>query len=161
MSNRALCSVIEHYSCRRIAETFIWTLVLTDEYRYRILKLLQHDPRASQRKIANTLGISLGRVNFCVQALIEKGLIKASNFRSNPNKAAYLYYLTPKGLEEKTKVTLRFFKHKLTEYEALKRELDELKGEAAILNIKQPLSEASKAMSRESTKKGARRDNAD
>lgn len=104
--------------------------MLTDEYRYRILKLLESDPQASQRRIADELGISLGRVNFCLQALIEKGLIKVNNFRSNTNKRAYLYYLTPKGFDEKTKVTLRFFKHKLTEYETLKHELEELKLEA-------------------------------
>ena len=105
--------------------------MLTDEYRYRILKLLEADPHASQRRIAEELGISLGRVNFCLQALIEKGLIKVDNFRSNSNKRAYLYYLTRKGFDEKTKVTLRFFKRKLTEYEDLKRELEELKFEAA------------------------------
>jgi EPS-associated MarR family transcriptional regulator len=112
-------------------------LMLTDEYRYRILKLLEEDPQASQRKIASELGISLGRVNFCLQALIEKGLVKANNFRNNPNKRAYLYLLTPKGIEEKTKVTLRFFKHKLTEYETLKRELDELKSEAAKVRLRE------------------------
>lgn len=107
--------------------------MLTDEYRYRILKLLEEDPHASQRKIASELGISLGRVNYCLQALIEKGLVKANNFRNSPNKEAYLYLLTPKGIEEKAKVTLRFFRHKLGEYRALKRELDALKTEAAKL----------------------------
>lgn len=110
--------------------------MLTDEYRYRILKLLDEDPHASQRRIADELGISLGRVNFCLQALIEKGLVKANNFRNNPNKRAYLYLLTPKGIEEKTRVTLRFFKHKLSEYETLKRELDELKSEATKLRAR-------------------------
>lgn len=105
--------------------------VLTDEYRYRILKLLQADPHASQRKIADELGISLGRVNFCLQALIEKGLIKAKNFRNSANKRAYLYLLTPRGIEEKARVTARFLRRKLDEYEILKRELEELQGEAA------------------------------
>lgn len=104
--------------------------MLTDEYRYRILKLLEADPHASQRKIADELGISLGRVNYCLQALIERGLIKANNFRNSTNKRAYLYLLTPKGIEEKAKVTVRFLKHRLVEYEALKRELDELRREA-------------------------------
>jgi len=104
--------------------------VLTDETRYRILKLLEADPHASQRRIADELGISLGRVNFCVQALIQKGLVKANNFRNNANKRAYLYYLTPRGVEEKAKVTARFLKRKLEEYEALKRELEELQREA-------------------------------
>jgi len=104
--------------------------VLTDEYRYRILKLLEADPHASQRRIADELGISLGRVNYCLQALIEKGLIKAKNFRNSTNKRAYLYLLTPKGIEEKTRVTLRFLRVKLNEYEALERELEVLRREA-------------------------------
>jgi EPS-associated MarR family transcriptional regulator len=109
--------------------------VLTDEYRYRILKLLAADPHASQRKIADELGISLGRVNFCLQALIEKGLIKANNFRNSSNKRAYLYFLTPTGIEEKAIVTARFLKRKLDEYEALKREVEELQREAAVAPI--------------------------
>ena len=105
--------------------------MLTDEYRYRILKLLEADPHASQRKIADELGISLGRVNFCLQALIEKGLVKANNFRSSTNKRAYLYLLTPRGIEEKARVTARFLRAKLDEYEALKREVEQLQHEAA------------------------------
>jgi len=105
--------------------------VLTDETRYRILKLLEAEPHASQRRIAEELGISLGRVNFCVQALIEKGLVKANNFRNSANKRAYLYLLTPRGIEEKAVVTARFLKRKLDEYESLKREVQELQQEAA------------------------------
>jgi len=105
--------------------------VLTDEYRYRILKLLEADPHASQRRIADELGISLGRVNYCLQALIEKGLVKVNNFRSSTNKRAYLYLLTPRGIEEKARVTARFLRVKLNEYETLKRELEELQREAA------------------------------
>ena len=85
---------------------------------------------ASQRRIAHELGISLGRVNFCLQALIQKGLVKANNFRNNSSKRAYLYLLTPKGIEEKAMVTARFLKRKLQEYDALKRELEELQREA-------------------------------
>src|SRR6266480_2230663 len=102
-------------------------IVLTDETRYRILKLLEADPHASQRRIAEELDISLGRVNFCLQALIEKGLIKVNNFRNNSHKRAYLYYLTPKGIEEKAIVTVRFLKRKLDDYEALKQEVEELR----------------------------------
>jgi EPS-associated MarR family transcriptional regulator len=107
--------------------------VLTDEYRYRILKLLEADPQASQRRIADELGISLGRVNYCLQALIEKGLVKVNNFRGSSNKRAYLYLLTPRGIEEKATVTARFLRVKLDEYEILKRELEELQREAARL----------------------------
>jgi len=105
--------------------------MLTDEYRYRILKLLEADPHASQRRIADELGISLGRVNFCLRALTEKGLVKVNNFRSNANKRAYLYLLTPRGIEEKAVVTARFLKRKLDEYEALKREVEQLQRETA------------------------------
>jgi EPS-associated MarR family transcriptional regulator len=104
--------------------------VLTDETRYRILRLLEADPHASQRRIAGELGISVGRVNYCLQALIERGLVKAKNFRNSANKRAYLYLLTPRGIEEKAIVTARFLRIKLAEYEALKRELEELQREA-------------------------------
>lgn len=107
--------------------------MLTDEYRYRILKLLGADPQASQRRIADELGISLGRVNYCLQALIAKGLVKVNNFRGSSNKRAYLYLLTPRGIEEKATVTARFLRVKLGEYEILKRELEELQREAARL----------------------------
>jgi EPS-associated MarR family transcriptional regulator len=107
--------------------------VLTEETRYRILKLLEDEPKASQRRIADELGISLGRVNFCLQALIEKGLIKVNNFRNNTNKRAYLYFLTPKGIEEKARVTVSFLQVKLAEYESLKKELEQLQREATKL----------------------------
>jgi len=113
--------------------------MLTDEYRYRILKLLEKNPTASQREIARELGVSLGRVNFCLQALIEKGLIKVNNFRKNESKRAYLYYLTPKGMKEKTRVTVRYLKLKLDEYESLKREVAELQREAGQLNPSVPM----------------------
>jgi len=107
--------------------------MLTDEYRYRILKLLEADPQASQRRIADELGISLGRVNYCLKALIDKGLLKVNNFRNSANKRAYLYLLTPKGIEEKATVTVRFLRVKLDEYENLKREVEELRREAVRL----------------------------
>jgi EPS-associated MarR family transcriptional regulator len=92
---------------------------------------LEADPQASQRRIADELGISLGRVNFCLKALVDKGLVKVNNFRNNANKRAYLYLLTPRGIEEKARVTLRFLKVKLEEYEALRSELEQLQREAA------------------------------
>jgi EPS-associated MarR family transcriptional regulator len=108
--------------------------MLTDEYRYRILKLLESNPGASQRDIARELGVSLGRVNYCLQALIEKGLIKANNFRNSTTKQSYLYLLTPKGMQEKAKVTVRFLKIKLDEYEILKREVAQLQREASSIH---------------------------
>ena len=105
--------------------------MLTDETRYRILKLLEADPHASQRRISDELGISLGRVNYCLNALIAKGLVKVNNFRNSENKRAYLYLLTPRGIEERARVTARFLRVKLSEYETLKQEVEELQREAA------------------------------
>jgi EPS-associated MarR family transcriptional regulator len=109
--------------------------MLTDEYRYRILKLLEGNPSASQRSIARELGISLGRVNFCLNALIERGLVKVNNFHESENKRAYLYLLTPRGLREKAQVTARFLQIKLGEYEALKHEIAQLQREALIPDL--------------------------
>ena len=103
--------------------------MLTDEYRYKILKILATNPEISQRDLAKKLDISLGRVNFCLKALIEKGLLKASNFRNNQNKLAYMYLLTPQGLEEKTVITARFLKLKLQEHAKLKAEIEELRND--------------------------------
>jgi EPS-associated MarR family transcriptional regulator len=107
--------------------------MLTDEYRYKILKLVSDRPEISQRELAQQLGISLGKVNYCLKALIDKGLVKASNFRNNNNKLAYMYLLTPSGIEEKSAITLSFLKWKMQEYEALQAEIEELRREAALV----------------------------
>ncbi len=104
--------------------------MLTDEYRYKILKILESNPEISQRDLARALGVSLGRANYCLKALIEKGLLKASNFRNSQNKLAYMYLLTPSGIEEKSKMTAQFLKIKLQEYSALEKEIAELRAEA-------------------------------
>ena len=101
--------------------------MLTDEYRAKILKKLQDDPRISQRDLARELGISLGRTNYCLRALMEKGLIKANNFKNNRNKKAYMYLLTPQGMTEKARATARFLERKVAEYEALQREIAALR----------------------------------
>ena len=105
--------------------------MLTDEYRYKILKRLESNPKISQRELAQELSISLGKVNYCLKALMQKGLLKVNNFRNNQNKSVYLYLLTPNGVEEKTKVTLRFMQYKMDEYETLKQEIKVLQREAA------------------------------
>lgn len=103
--------------------------MLTDEYRYKILKLVQEKPEISQRELAKALGISLGKTNFCLKALAQVGLLKVSNFRNSKNKLAYMYVLTPTGIEHKATVTLNFLKLKLKEYEQLAEEIEELRGE--------------------------------
>ncbi len=103
--------------------------MLTDETRYKILKLIEANPQMSQREVANELGISLGKANYCLKALIEKGILKASNFRNSQNKLGYLYKLTPKGIEEKASITSRFLKIKMHEYESLQSEIEQLRQE--------------------------------
>lgn len=104
--------------------------MITDEYRYKILKLLEAQPEISQRELAKSLGVSLGKANFCLKALIDIGLIKASNFRNSQNKLAYMYLLTPSGIEAKSSITLRFLKSKMHEYELLQAEISTLMQEA-------------------------------
>jgi len=106
---------------------------LNDESRYKILKLLENNPDMNQRQLAENLGISLGKTNYCLKALIEKGLIKAGEFHRSSAKSNYAYLLTPKGLEEKARVTLRFFKSKQQEFIHLQQELEVLRNEAAQL----------------------------
>ncbi|AFJ01913.1 Transcriptional regulator, MarR family [Methylophaga frappieri] len=104
--------------------------MLTDETRYRIIKSIEQNPEISQRELAEKLGISLGKANYCIKALIEKGIVKASNFRNSKNKLAYLYKLTPKGIEAKAAITAKFLKIKMREYEQLEIEIEELRKES-------------------------------
>lgn len=104
--------------------------MLTDEYRYKILKTLEHNPEVSQRDLARELGVSLGKVNFCLKALVNVGLLKVTNFRNSRNKLAYMYLLTPNGVKEKSIITERFLRYKLQEYEALEAEINMLRSEA-------------------------------
>ena len=127
--------------------------MLTDEYRYKILKMIEAKPNITQRELARDLGVSLGRANFCLKALIEKGLLKATNFRNSQNKLAYMYLLTPHGLEEKSSITLRFLKAKIKEYALLQEEINMLKLETKAdlpkeneLLSEQSLSKQSKAL---------------
>jgi EPS-associated MarR family transcriptional regulator len=109
---------------------------VSDEVRYRLLTYLQEHPEASQRKLAAVLGISVGKVNYCIQALIQKGLVKMRNFRKSKNKLAYVYFLTPKGIEEKLDVTERFLRRKMAEYDEITREIERLTTE--LRDAKQP-----------------------
>lgn len=102
---------------------------MSDETHYKILNSLQRNPKISQRDLAIELGVSLGKANYCLRALIERGLVKARNFQKSDNKRAYSYLLTPKGIEEKARITLRFLKHKMNEYETLKREISQMQQE--------------------------------
>ena len=90
-----------------------------------ILRKIKDKPRSSQRELAEELGFSLGKLNYCLKALKAKGLVKISNFKKNPEKINYIYLITPKGILEKTKLTVNFMKRKMKEYEELKKELDQ------------------------------------
>lgn len=101
-----------------------------DNTSYSLLKTLEDNPSLSQRDLAKRLGVSLGKVNFCLNALVEKGCLKVNNFRNSENKLAYAYLLTPRGVDEKARITVRFLKCKMQEYERLRLEIEELKREA-------------------------------
>jgi MarR family transcriptional regulator, temperature-dependent positive regulator of motility len=100
------------------------------DVHYRLMRLLEANPEMSQREVARELGISLGKVNYCLQALIQKGWIKAANFRNSRNKAAYAYLLTQRGLREKASLTVHFLQIKLREYERLRAEIEQMRIEA-------------------------------
>jgi EPS-associated MarR family transcriptional regulator len=102
---------------------------IQEEARFQILRLLHENPELSQRELGERVGVSLGAVNYCLKALIDRGLVKAGNFSRSPNKLGYAYFLTPAGITEKTLLTGRFLKMKVAEYEALKREIDVLSRE--------------------------------
>ena len=103
--------------------------MLDEETRFRLLRLLQANPSLSQRQLADALGVSVGKINYCLKALLERGLVKMRNFRDNQNKLAYAYYLTPKGADAKVRATARFLARKVREYEAIRQEIEELRRE--------------------------------
>src|SRR5260370_20005780 len=115
-----VCSTVEHMAH-----------AISEEIRYRLLRYLGDHPDASQRELADYLGVSVGKINYCVRALIAKGLVKMRNFRGSKKKLAYAYVLTPKGIEEKVNVTSLFLKRKLAEYDAIAEEIERLTRELA------------------------------
>ncbi len=102
-----------------------------EEVRYRLLQRLARDPAVSQRELAGELGVSVGKINYCLQALIEKGHVKFDNFRRNPDKRHYAYLLTPTGIEAKAWATVQFLRRKRAEYETIRAEIEALQAELA------------------------------
>jgi EPS-associated MarR family transcriptional regulator len=100
-----------------------------EEVRLKVLRAIEHQPATSQRELADSLNVSLGGINYCVKALIEKGCIKVESFSRSNKKLRYAYLLTPKGMKEKSSLTTRFLSHKLQEYERLKKEISILERE--------------------------------
>lgn len=123
--------------CRLILTSFVWSLKqengtpVSEERQLIALRLLEAKPDMTQRELAKAMGISLGAVNYCLKALIEKGWVKLENFQKNPKKLPYLYLLTPSGVAAKATLTAGFLTRKLAEYEALKIEIERLKNEVA------------------------------
>lgn len=108
--------------------------MLADELHYKLIRLIEANPELSQRDIARELDISLGKVNYCLQALIQKGWVKVANFTNSQNKAAYMYLLTASGIEEKASLTVQFLQLKLHEYEVLCGEIKQIRREAKAIN---------------------------
>jgi EPS-associated MarR family transcriptional regulator len=119
-------------------------LDLSDEIHYRILGLLAQRPDISQRQLSRELGVSLGKTNYCLQALLQKGWIKVENFKNSRNKIAYTYLLTPEGIDRKARIAVRFLKRKTAEFEAIKQEIEQLRREVAELEGCEALTGADK-----------------
>ena len=98
-----------------------------NQQEFNLLRKISKKPNANQRELASEMNVSLGKINYVLKALKNKGLIKINNFKNNPDKSGYLYLLTPKGVSEKTKITIQFMKRKMEEYEELKKELNKNK----------------------------------
>lgn len=111
---------------------------IDEDIRFRVMRLLQEEPHLSQREIAARLEISLGVVNYCLRALVDKGQVKLRNFRASDNKLRYAYILTPQGLAAKTALTGRFLRRKMSEYEALKAEIRAIEEELAAAGAELP-----------------------
>ncbi len=108
---------------------------LENEESLKVLREIDTNPRLTQRELSSRLGLSLGKINFLLKSMIERGLVKAENFKNSQNKSAYLYLLTPTGIETKTKTTYRFLKRKIAEYEKLEAEIKELKKEVGFSDL--------------------------
>ncbi len=107
---------------------------LQEDTKFRVMRLIQEKPSLTQRELAEALGISLGGLNYCLRALIAKGLVKMHNFNQAENKMKYVYVLTPNGIKERSSLTYRFLERKLKEYEDLKAEIKVLKSETKMVN---------------------------
>jgi EPS-associated MarR family transcriptional regulator len=111
---------------------------LHEDTNFRLMKILEVNPELSQREMGKALGISFGGINYCLNALVAKGLVKIENFSQNQSKFGYVYLLTPSGIAEKAAMTSSFLKRKMDEYEALKVEIAMLKSEIETKNAKKP-----------------------
>ena len=104
---------------------------MNDEITHSLFALIEQQPDLSQRELAREMGVSLGKTNYCINGLIERGWLKAQNFKNSDNKIAYAYVLTPSGFSEKAKITARYLQNKIYEYETLKVEIEKLRQEVS------------------------------
>ncbi len=111
---------------------------LQEDTYFRVMYILRENPDLTQRELAEKLGISVGGLNYCLKALMEKGMVKMKNFSNSKNKFGYVYVLTPKGVAEKTAITHRFLRRKMDEYEALKAEIKLLKADVGEYEVVDP-----------------------
>ena len=103
---------------------------IQEDTYFRLMRILQENPDLTQRELAEELGVSLGGLNYCLKALIDKGWVKVQNFQNSKNKFKYVYLLTPRGIAERVALTSRFLERKMREYEALKEEIEVLREDA-------------------------------
>ena len=124
----SLLKIIKCFTVQTLNATMFknWTQFMTKENQdqFNVLRKIKNKPDSTQRELAKELGFSLGKLNYCLNALIEKGFVKISNFKNNPSKIGYIYILTPKGINKKAKLTLDFMKRKMKEYDELKNEIE-------------------------------------
>jgi len=117
-------------ACLILDLLFFSALMNNQDIRLDLLRKLELNPQFTQRELSREVGVSLGKVNYCMKKLTEKGWVKLTNFTHNPNKVSYANLLTPSGIEEKSRLTFSFLKRKIVEYEILKKEIDELQLES-------------------------------
>ena len=110
---------------------------MDQEIHLKVLRQLEANPDITQRELAQQLGVSLGKANYCLKGLIDRGWVKVNNFKNSNNKAAYAYLLTPKGIEEKARISVRFLKRRMKEYEQLREEIEMLQAEIEIASEEQ------------------------
>ncbi len=101
-----------------------------DEIHYKVMRLIESNAHLSQREVARELGVSVGKVNYCVRALIDRGFVKARNFKNSNNKVAYMYLMTPRGIREKSRLAMRFLGIKMREYELLRADIERMSQDA-------------------------------
>jgi EPS-associated MarR family transcriptional regulator len=127
---------LKHIDTRTVKRKLIYLMTsrqakLQEDKYFRVMRILQENPDLTQRELAEKLGISVGGLNYCLKALMEKGLVKMKNFTNSKNKFGYVYVLTPTGMAEKAAITHLFLQRKMDEYEALKEEIEALKSDVA------------------------------